>query len=109
MKLFKTTVLALLLTLPMIGMATDSAQPYSLSEEVMLETGIQGHLSNDDEGPVHVEYLLDSEGRPYIISIWSSDEQITRMIRKMIGQETIISTESDDPSLAITFYYNNIR
>ena len=61
------------------------------------------------DGPVQIEYFLDSAGRPYIVSIWSTDENITRMIRKMIGDSSLSGNEGNDHSLAITFDYNNIR
>jgi len=108
MRFFKITILTFLLAMPIWMMAGDTGQPY-MSREVFLDMGMQTPPEMEDDAPVRVEYLLDSEGRPYIISIWSNDANITHMIRKMISTGTELENGGDDQSLAITFYYNNIR
>jgi hypothetical protein len=66
-----------------------------------------------DGSSVDITYLKDKDGKSYIISIRSEDERVNRMIRSMISAK-------DDPgmkavpvsageTLAITFYYENIR
>ncbi|MCP4123350.1 MAG: hypothetical protein GY751_16480 [Bacteroidetes bacterium] len=109
MRFFKITILTFLLTMPVWMMAGDRSQPNLMSREVFLDMEMQTPPEMEDDAPVRVEYLLDSEGRPYIISIWSNDANIMHMIRKMINTGTELENGGDDQSLAITFYYNNIR
>ena len=109
MNLIKTAVLLLLFVTPFFVTAADAAQPETPSRELNLEVESPLYANMLTDGPVQVEYFLDSDGRPYIISIWSNDENITRMIRNMIGDGSNSENVSDDHSLAITFYYNNIK
>lgn len=55
-----------------------------------------------------VEYVLDKEGRPYIVSVFSEDPQTSRMILQKMGGDASAYSALKGP-LAITFYYENIR
>ena len=92
-----------------VGMqAEDVQRPVDQRTVISLED-LQVSTEMNDDLQVEIHYLLDSEGRPYVISIRSSDELVSRMILEMLGEADEVTTEMQDPSLAITFYYQNIR
>lgn len=63
-----------------------------------------------EEGDVRVEYLLDSSGRPYLVSVWSSDPAVTQLIRQKLGLAPLPANASGaGAAMGITLYYDSIK
>lgn len=62
------------------------------------------------EGLVRVEYLLDSTGRPYLVSVWSSDVAVTQIIRQKLGLAPLPANATDaESTMGITLFYDSIK
>ncbi|MCB0502666.1 MAG: hypothetical protein KDD32_08275 [Bacteroidetes bacterium] len=66
-------------------------------------------VSTDENIEFYVSYLLDANGKPYIISIRSKDEQMTQMVKKMINVPADQYPMKDGNWYSVTFIYNNIQ
>ena len=109
MKKLTTVTLALTMAFSLPAWAGDAARPAPVNADLADELIASTAQAADVTSGVHVHYLLDSDGRPYIISIWSDDSDVTRMVRRMIGSTDQAWKIPEGEQLAITFYYDNIR
>ncbi|MEZ5008674.1 MAG: hypothetical protein R2753_11045 [Chitinophagales bacterium] len=57
----------------------------------------------------YVSYFLDTDGKPYIISIKSKDQNMTEMVRKMINLPIDQYPIKEGNWYSITFLYENIQ
>ena len=57
----------------------------------------------------YVDYMLDAEGKPYIISVKSKNKNMTHMVKKMINGQYSNNIESNGDWYIITFLYNHIQ
>jgi hypothetical protein len=56
-----------------------------------------------------VDYLLDEDGHPYIISIKSKNEMMTALVQKMFNTENNVQSFQHNGWFIITFLYENIQ
>lgn len=118
MKLFNRSILILMFGLVPAGLAaSDGAQfPEDANRmliEQMCSAAFPAHVETGTQKEVSISYLLDQDGKPYIISIHSDDQQVNRMIRNMLRERNEVQSTAlqaqDEETLDITFYYNHIR
>lgn len=109
MKKIKTTIITAALILPTLAFsAWDACRPPMEPCGPQLIGDTRAEISDDKI--VDVDYILDTDGIPYIVSVHSEDPQATRLIRSMMKDLGLYPfTGNDDPSLNISFYYDHIR
>ena len=64
---------------------------------------------SNENSEFYVSYLLDADGKPYIISIKSKDQNMTEMVRKMINLPIDQYPIKEGNWYSITFLYENIQ
>ena len=108
MKNFKKLVLALLIASPFMLLAAGDEMRPALSE-----CGVKCWFAPDtdagDENGIRVNYILDSEGKPSIVSVFSNDQASTDLIRIMMKDLGMYPLTRQEPDLNFSFYYDHIR
>ncbi len=106
-KTMKNLILTFLLiagfTFGLSAGTTDVASNTQISYEKIVD--LQIPESEMTENNVFVQYLLDSEGHPYLVSVYSDDPVLSGMVEVMVGE---LNLKLED-ALMITFDYDQIK
>ncbi len=103
---------ALMFVLMAVSFTTANAN----EEERPLKSGIAFYnevtdfeIQQNDTQDFYIDYLLDEEGKPYIISIKSKDKNMTHMVKKMFSKNNINAVQNNGDWYIVTFLYEHIH
>lgn len=100
-------ILLIILALAPLGANANEAANHSYKSTQFFKEVQQ--LPEDFKKDFVVDYLLDEDGKPYIISIKSKNELMTALVQKMFSSESNIQRGQQDGWFIITFLYEQIQ